>query len=95
MGLSNSQSCSREGAKVFNECGDTCYCKYGQMQCCRVRKEFTSMTEYEQTLYVDTVRTASTDSIYREDYKTLITLHQKLFYEGIHEQDQFLPWHRW
>lgn len=95
VGLSNSQSCSKEGTKVLNECGDTCYCNNGQLQCCRVRKEFTSMTEDERTLYVDAVRIASTDPTYRDDYKALITLHEKLFHEGIHDQEQFLPWHRW
>lgn len=53
------------------------------------------MTEDERTLYVDAVRIASTDPTYRDDYKALITLHEKLFDEGIHDQEQFLPWHRW
>lgn len=92
----SAQACTNEGAEVFNACGEACFCINGRMQnCCRMRKHFSSMTEADRTLYVATVRRASTDSRYRDQYRRLINMHQRLFQTGIHQKDQFLPWHRW
>ncbi|XP_078342227.1 uncharacterized protein LOC144628048 isoform X2 [Oculina patagonica] len=96
VSLSCAQSCTNEGAEVQNRCGESCICTNGRMQnCCRMRKDFTSMTTAERTLYVTTVRRASTEAPFRDEYRRLINIHQRLFQTGIHQKDQFLPWHRW
>ena len=53
------------------------------------------MTEGEKRLYTDTVVRASTDRRYRSQYEALLDIHKIQFHSGIHEIDQFLPWHRW
>ena len=53
------------------------------------------MTEAERTRYVETVRQVSTESAYSQEYRRIINMHQRLFSTGIHQKDQFLPWHRW
>ena len=53
------------------------------------------MTTAEKRLYVDTLITASTDERYRRDYEDFLEIHSLQFNNGIHERNQFLPWHRW
>ena len=92
ISLCYSQSCENEGERAQNRCGESCLCINGRVQnCCRVRKHFTSMSLYERRLYVTTVLRASTTPQYRQ----LISIHKILFRTGIHQKDQFLPWHRW
>ncbi|CAH3047087.1 unnamed protein product, partial [Porites lobata] len=96
LSRSSAQRCTNEGRQVLNSCLEVCYCINGRIQnCCRVRKHFTSMTEAERTRYVETVRRVSTESGYRQEYRRIINMHQRLFSTGIHQKDQFLPWHRW
>ena len=96
LSRSSAQRCTNEGRQVLNSCLEVCYCINGRIQnCCRVRKHFTSMTEAERTRYVETVRRVSTESAYRQEYRRIINMHQRLFSTGIHQKDQFLPWHRW
>ena len=53
------------------------------------------MTVAERTKYINTIKIASTDSRYKAEYDRLLTSHRKLFPSDIHEQVNFLPWHRW
>lgn len=53
------------------------------------------MTREERQRYVNTVIKASTDPRYKTEYENLIAIHKNLFDRGIHDKDQFLPWHRW
>ena len=77
-------------------CGQRCICLDGWLDyCCRQRKNFASMTRSERLLFVKTYKTASTDPRYRKEYQQLISIHKQLFNTGIHDKDQFLPWHRW
>ena len=81
---------------VLDECGRRCKCVHGKLvQCTRLRKEFLDMTKEERKRYIQTVKTASTHSAYKEKYERLLTLHRDIFPTGIHELDYFLPWHRW
>lgn len=65
------------------------------MNCIRIRKEFTAMSLEERRRYISAIKRASTDQRFRRDYENLINMHQRLFFELIHEAQQFLPWHRW
>lgn len=85
-----------EGTIVTGRCSQRCRCSGGRpVECTRVRLEFTSMPRADREKYIRTVVTASTDPRYKPEYDRLITLHRTIFRSGIHEQDHFLPWHRW
>ncbi|XP_067024328.1 uncharacterized protein [Acropora muricata] len=85
-----------EGSRVIGRCSQLCTCFSGRpINCARVRREFTAMTTADRVRYIRAVLQASTDPKYKQDYDKLITLHKSTFQSGIHERDQFLPWHRW
>jgi len=91
-----SYSREMEGQPVDGPCGQRCICLNERMQyCCRQRKNFPSMTRSERLRYVNTVIRASTDARYRREYNRIIASHRRLFSTGIHDKQQFLPWHRW
>ena len=81
---------------VYDECGRECRCQNGKLvKCCRLRKEFTDMSNSERVRYIQIVKTASTNPAYKAQYDNLLTLHKDNFGNGIHNNDIFLPWHRW
>ena len=81
---------------VHDKCGRKCTCKDGKLvRCCRLRREFTSMSQEGRVRYIQTVKTASTNPAYKPQYDSLLTLHKTIFSSGIHQLDFFLPWHRW
>ena len=53
------------------------------------------MTDLERCRYLRTVKTASTVEPFKSEYDHLISIHQELFFIGIHRFQFFLPWHRW
>lgn len=80
----------------YDECNRKCRCSYGELvDCCRQRKSFTSMSYLERERYINTVKTVSTDLLYKTQYDNLINQHQTLFSSGIHSNSIFLPWHRY
>ena len=84
------------GTTVFDACGRRCRCENGKfVKCCRLRKEFTDMSYIERVRYINTVKTASTNSAYKPTYDNLLTLHKTIFLSSIHRVNHFLPWHRW
>ena len=86
-----------EGSTLYDECGQRCTCVAGRLvDCVRIRKEFTSLTDAEKKRHIDTILEVSAiDSIHRAEYEQLINEHYELFYEGIHRPKHFLPWHRY
>ena len=88
-------TCTGYGTR-YDGCGRRCTCRNGRLvDCCRVRKEWRSMTQVERCRYVDVVYTASTQQPWKRCYDELIKIHRDFFGAGIHEQTFFLPWHRW
>ena len=87
----------QEGSTSYDECRQRCTCVGGQwVNCVRIRKEFTSLTDAERKRHIDTILSVSAiDSIYRAKYEELINEHFDRFYESIHTQEHFLPWHRY
>ncbi|XP_065067352.1 uncharacterized protein LOC135692930 [Rhopilema esculentum] len=80
----------------YDECGRKCECKYGKLvNCCRVRKDFTSMSNTERRRYIAAIKLVSTTQPYKARYDTLIGIHRQNFFIRIHTVDEFLPWHRW
>ena len=53
------------------------------------------MTQAERCRYVDVIFKASTQPPWKDCYDELIRIHRVQFYNGIHQQSVFLPWHRW
>ena len=94
--LSDLSSKCKDGKTVMDACGRRCTCKEGTLiNCCRLRKEFTQLTQDERTRYLNTVKIASTNLKYKTKYEQLLTLHTELFLRGIHMKEFFLSWHRW
>ena len=91
----NCKSCYGCGTR-YDECGRRCECKCGKLvNCCRVRKDFPSMSKIERERYINAVKTVSTVQPYKAKYDALITIHRTEFFNRIHTVDEFLPWHRW
>ena len=85
-------------ANVFyDECHRKCMCYRGELLfCLRVRKEFTTMNLEERQRFVQGLITATTNPIYRGEYKRLCMLHSRMPSKLLHHMPQiFLPWHRW
>ena len=53
------------------------------------------MTDLERCRYLRTVKIASTVEPFKSEYDQHIGIHQELFFDGIHQFQFFLPWHRW
>ena len=86
----------REGSTQFDQCGQRCKCIGGRLvQCVRIRKEFTSLSPIEKIRHIDAIIKYTTDPKYRSEYEDFINEHYKLFRTLIHQQQHFLPWHRY
>ncbi|XP_062517602.1 CUB and sushi domain-containing protein 1-like [Corticium candelabrum] len=83
-----------DGDEWRDRCNQLCTCVGGRPQCCRERKDIESMTTAEKRLYVDTLIISSTDARYRQEYEDFLGIQRLQFFSGIHERNQFLPWHR-
>lgn len=80
----------------YDKCDRRCTCRNGRLvDCCRVRKEWRSMTQVERCRYVDAIYTVSTKQPYKACYDDLIAIHRAHFNTDIHEEPFFFPWHRW
>ncbi|XP_066919000.1 uncharacterized protein [Clytia hemisphaerica] len=86
----------RGRGKKLDECGRRCSCVRGKLvNCCRVRKDFPSMSAREKELYVKAYKTMTTQQPYKRKYDALVNIHRTFFQTPIHEQREFLPWHRY
>jgi len=84
------------GRSRYDKCGRLCKVVNGRLtNCCRVRKEFESMTERERERYVRAFHRISTKEPFKKDYDKLIKMHERYFSSRIHRKEEFLPWHRW
>lgn len=84
------------GQTVYDNCNRKCECYYGNLRnCCRQRKSFVDLSFTERQRYIDTYKIISTTPPYQVQYNSLVQSHQTLFGSGIHNNAQFLPWHRY
>ena len=82
--------------EFYDRCHRHCICHSDRrVVCCRLRREFTELTDADRRRYINTVKIASTHPTYKTKYETLIASHKRLFFTRIHDLDFFLPWHRW
>ncbi|KAJ7379023.1 hypothetical protein OS493_018817 [Desmophyllum pertusum] len=88
--------CSGANAQ-YDECERKCMCYNGELLLChRIRKEFTAMNFEERQRFVQTIRTAATNPIYRDEYRKISKVHSRMPTKLLHHMPQiFLPWHRW
>ena len=72
-------------------------CYEGELLFChRIRKEFTAMNVEERQRFVQALRTAATNPVYRAEYRRLARIHSRMPSKLLHHMPQiFLPWHRW
>lgn len=56
----------KEGAYIYDKCSQRCVCSSSGdlVNCTRLRKEITSMTQDERQRYIDAILTVSTSSKY-------------------------------
>ena len=87
----------KEGSTSYDECGQRCTCVRGQLvNCVRIRKEFTSLTDAERKRHINTIlKVSAKGGIYRAQYEQFINEHYRLFPTEIHEKKHFLTWHRY
>lgn len=89
------ESCHASGTQ-YDSCDRRCTCRNGQLvDCCRVRKEWRSMTQVERCRYVSAVYIVSTRQPFKNCYDQLIRIHRVQFGTAIHSEPFFFPWHRW
>ena len=92
---SSSSGLGCSGRSRYDRCGRFCRVVNGRLtDCCRVRKDFESMTRLEQQRYIRTFKTISTRQPYKRQYDRLIKMHARYFATRIHQKAEFLPWHR-
>nr|XP_012559473.1 tyrosinase [Hydra vulgaris] len=64
------------------------------INCKRVRKEFSSMNLNDRRRYIRSLKELSTNPKYKDLFDSYSNLHEVNFFRGLHESNQFLPWHR-
>ena len=89
-------SCN-DANEFYDECNRKCMCYEGELLFChRIRNEFTAMNFEERQRFVQVLRTAATNPVYRDEHKRLNRLHSRMPSKLLHHMPQiFLPWHRW
>ena len=91
----STERCTGSGTQ-YDSCERRCTCVGGFLtNCCRVRKDWRSMTQTERCRYINALVTASTQPQWKPCYDSLVNLHTNFFGSGIHGTTFFLPWHRW
>ncbi len=93
------QECSVEGDTVFDSCGRRCTCRQGRFSdCCRLRRDYASLTEDDKKRYIDSVLKVATDSRYKSKYDSLVSLYSSSFdtlaQETKSNTSQFFVWNR-
>lgn len=85
---------------MFDSCGRKCTCRGGfTTECCRLRKDWATMSIADRRRYLDAVIQVSTDPVYKPQYDSLILLYHQMANSLVHNSDpsvsQFIPWHRY
>lgn len=85
---------TEHGQVTYDTCNRKCTCRYGQFDCCRQRKSYTSLSADERKRYHDTVKYVSTTPPYKAQYENIADMHKLNFLSGIHGGSLFFPQHR-
>lgn len=88
-----------DGIKVEDECGRLCSCEDGYLvDCCRLRKDYASLTDDEKQRYIDAMVTVSSSPQYQSEYYDLLYLYQRthgtVAQGSDYETSQFFVWNR-
>ena len=89
----------RDGATVYDSCQRRCTCRGGVLvNCCRVRRDFASLSVADRQRYIQTVITVATDTQYRAKYEALVNQYSASVSTLAQSTDptvgQFFPWNR-
>ena len=92
-------SCS-DGESVMDFAGRLCQCVNGKLtSCCRYRRDWTSLSQAAKQLYIDTVKTVSSNPDFQPLYNELVRRYQESFntlaQDTVPETSLFVPWHRY
>lgn len=96
-------TCPENAKEIENDrCGRRCQCINGKLvNCCRVRKDYTGLTENERQLYINTFLDMTRDPIYRPRYNTLVKLYKDSFtsnnitQSGVAAESQYFVFNRY
>ena len=83
----------------YNQCGHKCDCINGRhVNCCRVRKDWASLTAEEKQRYIDAVKELASDPVYKPEYESLLEEHKLSFKTNAQSNDPskslFIPYSR-
>lgn len=85
----------KDGHRFTDACNQLCQCVNGEFVCYRIRKEVSSMTPQEREGFISAYKQMAVDPLTQDRFVALIDMHQSLFFDGLHDDVYFLPWHRW
>lgn len=97
--FTGSDSCSNNGTTVYDNCDQRCTCVNGQfVDCCRVRADFSSLSQKDKHRLISAMITISSDWEIKPRYDALVALYRSSF-ETLAQStnptvSQFLPWNR-
>ena len=85
---------------MYDSCQRRCTCRGGVLvNCCRVRRDFASLSVTDRERYIQTVLTVATDDRYQAKYEALINQYSASLTTLAQSTDptvsQFFPWHRY
>lgn len=85
---------------MYDDCLRRCTCRGGVLvDCCRVRRDFASLTVDDRQRYIQTVITVATDPQFRDRYEALVLLYNEnvdtLAFDTDPGVSQFFPWNRY
>ena len=84
---------------MYDSCQRRCICREGApVNCCRVRRDFASLSIADRERYIQTVITVATDERYQAKYEALVNQYSAsvdtLAQSTDHRVSQFFPWNR-
>ena len=90
----------REGATVYDSCQRRCTCRGGvAVNCCRVRRDFASLSITDRERYIQTVLAVATDDRYQAQYEALVDQYSSsvdtLAQSADPQISQFFAWNRY
>lgn len=92
-------SACEEGSTVYDDCLRRCTCRGGvPVNCCRVRRDFATLTIADRQRYIQTVLTVAKEPTYKPKYEALVAKYQASF-DGLAQStdpavSQFFSWNR-
>lgn len=81
----------------MKRCGELCHCVDGLRYCCRIRKDWDSLSHAKRIQFLNVLYGISMGRYgwwRRNRYRYLLHIHKQFWTTNIHKAEQFFPWHR-